>query len=151
MSEIHEFMTVDVPFERVPALAERFLASQRRDGGEALVPLRLQVGDLTVEREVRLSIVPARRYPGYEVMEIRWHAEAGAPYPAFRGTLSAEQGGSTFCRLELDGGYEPPGNVAGAAFDALIGKHVAEAVARTLLEHLKTVFETALAAEVARS
>jgi hypothetical protein len=151
VSEIHEFMTVDVPFERVPVLAERFLAAQQQDAGEAIVPLRLQVADLTIERDVRLTIVPARRYPGYEVMEIRWHAEHGAPYPTFRGTLSAEQGGTTYCRLELDGGYEPPGNVAGAAFDAVIGKHIAEAVARTLLEHLKTAFETEHAAEAKAS
>jgi hypothetical protein len=151
MSEIHEFTTVDVPFDRVPALASRYVSAQHPDESGAIVPLRLQVGDLTVEREVRLSIVPVRRYPGYEVMEIGWHAAGGGPYPAFRGTLSAEQSGRSFCRLELDGAYEPPGNVAGAAFDAVIGKRIAHAVAQTLLEHLKGAFETAHSAEVIAS
>jgi hypothetical protein len=148
MSEIHAFITVDVPFERTPELAKRYLAAQRRDEGDAIVPLQLQVGDLTVERDVRLNVAPARRYPGYEVMDIRWHADGGGPYPAFRGTLSAEQGGRTYCRLELDGGYEPPGSIAGAAFDAVIGKGIAEAGARALLERFKIAFEAEYAAEI---
>jgi hypothetical protein len=141
MSEIHECMIVDVPFEHVPELTAAFVASHRRDRGDAIVPLRLQVGNLTVEREVRLSIVPARRYPGYEVMELRWHAAGGGPYPAFKGTLAAEQSRTTWCRLELDGGYVPPGNIAGATFDAVVGGRIARAVVRTLLESLKTQFE----------
>ena len=145
MSEIHESITVDVPFERVPEFAERFLASITNGAGEAVIPLSVEVGDLVVEREARLAIVPTRRYWGYEIMDIRWEAHGGGPYPSFTGTLCAEQETLKSCRLDLDGSYAPPGNIAGAAFDAMMGHRIAQAVARRLLERLRTAFEGALA------
>ena len=147
MSPIHDFITVDVPFERVPALAERYLNAHRRDGGEAIVPLRMQAGDLLIERNVQLDVVPSRRYPGYEIMTIRWHADGGGPYPAFAGTLSAQQEGTTYCRLDLDGEYEPPGSVAGMAFDAIVGHRIAQAAVEKLLQTFKDAFEKIYAEE----
>jgi len=144
MSEIHESISVDVPFERVPELAERFLASITTKNGEAVIPLSVEVGDLVVEREARLAIVPTRRYWGYEIMDIGWEAQGGGPYPSFKGTLCAEQETLRTCRLDLDGEYAPPGSIAGAAFDAMMGHHIAQAVARRLLERLRTAFEGAL-------
>jgi hypothetical protein len=141
MSEIHESITAAVPFERIPALAERYLASVRTETGDAIVPLRLKVGDLTVEREVRMKIASTRRYPGYEIMEVRWEAVGGGPYPVFTGMLCAEQETISHCRLDLDGGYDPPGGIAGAAFDAVLGHRIAEETARVLLVHLKEAFE----------
>lgn len=144
MSEIHESITVDVPFERVPEFAERFLASVTNKAGEAVIPLSVEVGDLVVEREARLAIVPTRRYWGYEIMDIGWEARGGGPYPAFKGTLCAEQETLKSCRLDLDGSYAPPGSIAGAAFDVIMGHRIAQAVARRLLERLRTAFEGAL-------
>lgn len=144
MSEIHESIAVDVPFERVPDLAEHFLASVTTKDGEAVIPLSVEVGDLVVEREARLAIVPTRRYWGYEIMDIRWESKGGGPYPLFTGTLCAEQETLRSCRLDLDGAYAPPGSIAGAAFDAVMGHRIAQAVARRLLERLRSAFEGAL-------
>jgi hypothetical protein len=144
MSEIHESISVDVPFERVPELAERFLATIKNNDGDAVIPLSVEVGDLVVEREARLAIVPTRRYWGYEIMDIGWEARGGGPYPAFKGTLCAEQETLKTCRLDLDGEYLPPGNIAGAAFDAMMGHRIAQAVSRRLLERMRAAFEGTL-------
>lgn len=143
MSDIHESITIDVPFDRIPDMAERYLATLRGDGHDAIVPLSVTVGDLVVERDARLEIVPTRRYWGYEIMDIRWEARGSGPYPVFKGTLSAEQATTKRCRLDLDGAYAPPGSIAGAAFDAVVGSHIAQAVAQRLLARFKSAFEGA--------
>jgi len=146
MSQIHESITVDVPFERVPELAERYLASLRSKDGEVIVPLSVEVGDLVVERDARLAIVPARRYWGYEIMDIAFEPRGHGPYPRFKGTLCAEQETLNACRLDLDGEYVPPGSIAGAAFDAMLGNRIAVATSRRLLESLRIAFEGMLVA-----
>jgi hypothetical protein len=143
MSDIHESLTIDVPFDRIPELAENYLVSLRRDGSDAIVPLSLMVGDLVVERDARLVIVPTRRYWGYEILDIRWEANRRGPYSAFKGTLCAEQETTMRCRIDLDGSYVPPGNIAGVAFDAVVGNCIAQAVAQRLLQRFKAAFEDA--------
>lgn len=142
MSEIHEFITVDVPFENVPALAKRFLASlAQTDQGEAIVNLQAVIGKTVVKRDALITIVPARVYPGLEIMEIAWHAREDGLYPTFKGTLSAEQEGLNYCRLDLDGGYAPPLGVAGLVFDGVLGHRIAVQVVGEFLLTLKAAFE----------
>jgi hypothetical protein len=141
MSDIHESISVDVPFDRIPELAEQYLASLRNGSDDAVAPLSFLVGDVVVERDVRLAIVPTRRYWGYEILDIRWEANRRGPYPAFKGTLCADYASTMSCRLDLDGSYVPPGGVAGAAFDAVIGNCIARAVTQRLLQRFKRAFE----------
>ena len=56
-----------------------------------------------------------------------WEAEGGGAFPAFTGSLSAADEGAGFCRLDLDGAYSPPLGPAGALFDAVLGKRIAQA------------------------
>lgn len=144
MSEIHQSINAHVPFEDVPALAKRFLAGlPGTRQGETLVNLHATIGNVVVERGAAIKIVPAREYPGFEILDISWRAAGeGGIYPtAFNGTLSAEQEDIDFCRLDLDGGYVPPGGIIGRAFDAVLGHQIADEVARELLQTLKTTFE----------
>lgn len=144
MSEIHESISVDVPFENVPELCKTYIGTlHANENGEAVIPLRVAVGNLVIERDAMLKVALVREYPGYEIMEIGWHAREGGPYPAFKGTLSAGQEGLSFCRLDLDGAYEPPGGLAGVAFDAVLGHRIAEETARELLRTLKHALEGA--------
>ena len=137
MSEIHESISVDVPFDRVPEFAERFLASITTKGGDAVIPLSVEVGDLVVEREARLAIVPTRRYWGYEIMDIGWEARGGGPYPSFEGSLTVRADEDyTGAVLELAGEYDPPLGAAGKAFDAVLGQRIA---ALTATEFLRTI------------
>jgi hypothetical protein len=143
MSQIHESLTVLCPFDQVPKAAEAYLASLPVEDGTAVVPLRLSIGDLIVERRADLKLTHSRDYPGFAVMEISWSPHGGGPYPVFVGTLSAEEEGGNFCRLDLDGAYMPPLGIAGAVFDAVVGHQIAVGVARQLLDEIKTGIQLA--------
>ena len=55
--------------------------------------------------------------------------------------------GAGFCRLDLDGAYSPPLGPAGALFDAVLGKRIAQATVGDLLLRLRRICEEAYAAE----
>jgi hypothetical protein len=143
MSEIHECLTVLCPFDRMPGAAAAYVASLPVEDGKAVIPIRVSIGDVVVERRADLVLKHARAYPGYEIMDILWQPHDGGPYPTFRGVLSVEEEGGTHCRLDLDGSYEPPLGIAGAVFDAVVGHRIAVSAARTLLEEIKTGCELA--------
>lgn len=144
MSEIHESITVAVPFETVPARARRFVESLPQGAkGEPTITLQTTVANRRVRHDAVIAIKPARAYPGYEILDITWYARGGGPYPVFRGTLTAEQEASDFCRLDLDGAYVPPGSIVGLAFDAALGNRIARGVALELLAQLRAAFERA--------
>jgi hypothetical protein len=143
MSEIHECLTVLCPFDQTPQAAAAYVASLPAADGKHTVPIRLHAGDLTIERLADIKIKHARAYPGFEIMEIAWKAHDGGPYPIFRGTLSVEDVGGNFSRLDLDGSYDPPLGIAGALFDKVVGHRIALAAARALLDEIKTGMELA--------
>jgi hypothetical protein len=143
MSEIHECLTVLCPFDHVPRAAAAYVACLAVEDGFPVVALRVKVGDLIVERRADLVLKHARAYAGYEVMEIKWRAHDGGLYPIFRGTLTVEDETGKYCRLDLDGSYEPPLGLAGAVFDSVLGHHIAVGVARELLNEIKTGLEQA--------
>jgi hypothetical protein len=147
VSPIHEYVSVRCPFDRVPGYLATYLA---RNGGtveKGTLPMRLQVGDLVIEHPIALDLRRREGYPGYAFADIGWEAEGGGPFPSFSGALSAADEGAGFCRLDLDGSYAPPLGAAGALFDAVLGKRIAQASVADLLLRLKHVCEEAYAAE----
>jgi hypothetical protein len=143
MSKIHECLTVLCPFDQTPQAAAAYVASLPLEDGKSVVAIRVAVGDLTIERRADLFLKYAHPNPGFEIMNIQWQPHDGGPYPIFKGTLSAEDTGGNFCRLNLDGGYEPPLGIAGVVFDAVVGHRIAVAAARVLLDEIKLGFELA--------
>jgi len=132
MGNIREFTTVACPFDEVP---DRLCASF--DGGDAVFPLRVRFGDLTVERDVNFHLKTKPAYPGYRLLDVSWTPKDGGPYPSFSGTLSVAQEAVGWSRVEIDGSYRAPFGLAGAAFDAAIGQRIAQATASELLAELK--------------
>jgi hypothetical protein len=149
LNDIHEFLTVLVPFEELPGAAERFIASLPEHDGRRVAAIRITVGDLVIERHVDLTLKHARAYPGFEILDIAWGPLDGGPYPTFKGTLSAEEMGPTFSRLDLDGQYDPPLGIAGAMLDAVVGHHFAVAGVRALFADIKDGFERAYREKIA--
>lgn len=143
MSKVNECLTVHCPFDRTPQAAEAYLASLEQVDGKHVVPIRIEMGDLTVERRVDLELKFPREYPGNVIMDIQWGPHDGGPYPVFKGMLSVEETGPNVCRIDLEGSYEPPLGIAGAVFDAVVGHRIAVAGVRQLLDEIKTGFETA--------
>jgi hypothetical protein len=100
------------------------------------------------ERAAIVRIHPVHR-PGDMTprFAVRWEAVGGGPYPVFEGELNvqADEDYNTFY-LTLEGGYEAPGGMAGAVFDAAVGQHVAIAAARGLLQQIGAEIEAQFAA-----
>ena len=75
--------------------------------------------------------------------------------PRFNGTLSSSAGEPGKTILTLDGTYTPPLGVAGKAFDLIVGRKIATATARALLEDIKKFvesdYQTAAATNLASS
>ncbi len=132
MSNIREFTTVACPFDEVP---DRLYA--HFDGGDAVLPLRVRFGHLTVERDVDFHLKTKPAYPGYRLLDVSWTPKDGGPYPSFSGTLSVAEDAIGWCRIEIDGSYRPPFGIAGAAFDAAFGQRIAQATASELLAEIK--------------
>ncbi len=144
MTEIHAYQTVKVPFERIPALLTEMLAAcPKDDEGAAVFKLRAPIGDVVLERDAAVRLIPARSYTGYEILDISWAATDGSHgrYPTFFGALSAAQETTQWSRLDLDGKYEPPLGPLGAAFDAVFGHRIAEATANALLASFRDLLE----------
>jgi len=132
MGTIHEFMTVACDFDHVP---DRLFATFA--GGDAVLPLRVHFGDLTIERDVDFHLQTKPAYPGYKLLDVSWTPKDGGPYPAFNGTLSVAQDAVGWSRIEIDGTYRPPFGIAGAAFDAVLGHRIAQDTAAELLAEIK--------------
>lgn len=150
MTQIHESTTVNVPFTQILTLADHYAKGlPRNKDGAGTIVLHAHIANLEFERDALLAIAPTRAYPGVQVFSITWRDREGGPFPVFRGTLCAEDEDRYLCRLDLDGGYDPPGGLAGVAFDAVIGHNIAREVARELLATFKAAFEATSAELVA--
>jgi hypothetical protein len=138
MTSIHDFTTVACPYTEVSDRLQSYL-----ENNDASIALRLPLGDLKVERDVDVRLSPKPGYPGYKLVDVTWTAKDGGPYPVFNGTLSVADEGAGWSRIELDGTYKPPFGPLGAAFDATIGHHIAQATATELLAQLKSILTKA--------
>ena len=143
MSTVHEFVTAHCPFEDVQAAAAAYVAGLPVSDGKATVGMQVHLDNLIVERRADIALRRARAYRGYEIMEIEIRPHGGGPYPVLKGTLTAEDDGPNYCRLELDGAYDPPLGVGAAVFDAVVGHSIAVAAIRHLLGEIKLAFEYA--------
>jgi hypothetical protein len=152
MSTITESTTVAVPFESVPSLVRRYLASfpsNEREGVQ--FTLRAWIGGVMAEHDILLKVVTEPEQPSLEILDLHWRSQDGGPYPVFAGTLRAEPIDAHDCRLEIVGAYTPPGGIAGLAFDAVIGHGIAVEGTRDVLARFKAGLEAGHAdAEVAR-
>ena len=137
MSTIHEFATVACPFDEVP---DRLRA--HFEGGTAVLPLRVKLGELKIERDVEFHLKSKPAYPGYKLLDVSWAPKDGGPYPAFAGTLSVAEDAAGWSRIEIDGTYSPPFGIAGAAFDAAVGHRIAQGTVTELLAELKRILVT---------
>ncbi len=113
------------------------------NGGVATVPLCMKFADLRIERDVEIRLATKPAYPGYRLLDVSWRPKDGGPYPSFEGTLSVEDEGPGWSRIEINGQYKPPFGVLGAAFDAAVGHRIAEATAAELLAEFKRILTPA--------
>jgi hypothetical protein len=91
---------------------------------------------LTLARDVIARFAPLGS-PN-SAYSIAWQPVGPGPFPAFAGTIfvTPSDEKETESIVTLDGHYHPPLGVAGDVFDAIVGKHIAQASAADLLERI---------------
>jgi len=136
---------VRCPFSVAHDYAEDFFAHAQR-GIELHVPLR----DLTLtrgghlRRPVRLVAerMPDEHEPGraHDALEIDWTAGTRF-FPDFHGALRLRIESVEETRLTLEGTYQPPFAAFGTVFDLVLGRRIARATMRDLLQRLGDAME----------
>ena len=134
MTKIYEFVRIQCP----SILARTYIYESL--GAFSGWPLPL-LAELTVpipgtSRELTKAVNVEYEAPENldDPWRVSWRPEPGGIYPSFEGVLTivdADNARATI--LELEGQYEPPLGMAGAAFDAAIGHRIATATANRLL------------------
>jgi len=140
---------VDCPPPEVEAYLERFLNSLASEDGRLVVALRVPASafgipsSLALERRVNATITYDRDAGELNrIVGFSWKPEGGGPYPSFSGTLvadAASEGGGSV--VSIVGRYTPPGWLAGGLFDVLLGRRIARATIRELLERIRDGIE----------
>jgi hypothetical protein len=139
--------------------AERFFSVPRRDYTPGRLTLKLDLaslklpGTVQARHDVRLTHALVQE-GGQKKLALSWDPEDQV-VPRFEGTLSTAAKEAGVATLTLDGTYAPPGGIAGAAFDLVVGRKIAAATAQALLAEMKAFvesdFRTARATNLAES
>jgi hypothetical protein len=143
MTQISEYETVRCAYEHVSEAIRAAFRAYTGDDGSIRIPLRVALGDLKLEREVVADLSSSAGYTGYEIFKLHFAPVDGGPYPIFDGKLSATSEGGGYSRIDIYGTYAPPLGLAGAVFDAAVGRRFAQASIRDFLTLLKREVEAA--------
>jgi hypothetical protein len=108
------------------------------------MPLRISLRDFglpdaqAIERDVEVRVNKTRDEQNLnDEFAVTWEPVDGGPFPSFSGRLRVwgeDDPNASF--IELDGSYQPPLGAFGVAFDATVGRSIAERTAREFLRLL---------------
>jgi hypothetical protein len=122
---------------------QAYIERHGRPDGSVPIPLRVPLLPKLAARLALAHTVPVSFWQGRKeddldaVLLIEWTPKGLIPYPAFSGIVQIyPEADPQTARLEIDGAYEPPGGLAGRAFDALIGTRIARVSLTDLVERL---------------
>ena len=156
MSRVEVSRRAAVPFSEAENYADAFFKEAEERGIEVRVPLRDLVPQLSGHLRKPVRMVFARHGDDLEkgrlhdAMLVEWKATGTRLFPHFHGTLRLRIAGTDATLLTLEGAYRPPLGGVGAAFDRVIGRHIARATMRELLGRIATEMERREAAYRAR-
>lgn len=150
MTEFFGTITVKAPYSVALDAMMRILRAKKNRVMLAVPLKKLGLGtNFGLEHEVNVNFLPLRGHKGerllHDELQLTWEPTGGGPFPKFSGTIKMRPL-SPDTELALSGEYQPPLGVVGEAFDAVIGKRIAEATAQTLLETIKEGLEADFAA-----
>lgn len=147
MSTIVEKIYADCALNQAPEYLERFFAVHGHGtNGEVVLPLRapLEIAGFKGEMGKMVTFELTKLAVGKDMipkMSLRWRPDSG-PFPEFEGVLSVEADADySGCAIALRGHYNPPFGIAGKTFDAAVGRQIARATARELLERIRDFVE----------
>ena len=143
MTEIREHVVAYCPQNDLHESLDGAIRAFRRDNGELRWTMRVPVAGAVASREVVSEVRPLAHKAGEATVELRFGPETSSMYPVFEGRLTASVLDPWNVKVEIEGTYEPPLGVLGAAFDATVGSRMARASIRRLLRDLADELETA--------
>ncbi len=159
MSDLKEAIEVACPTFYALHHAERFFTVHRRDRAPDVLMLRVDLSSLGLPgssqalHEVRVTHALTED-KGQKGLALTWDPQ-DKTVPRFSGTLTSSESAPGTTTLTLEGTYTPPLGIAGKAFDLIVGRKMAAATARALLEDIKQFveadFQTARATNLASS
>ncbi|MEO7039147.1 MAG: hypothetical protein ABI186_03860 [Candidatus Elarobacter sp.] len=140
MSAVQERLFIEAPYTQAVGAFERRLGLST-GGAHGKCSLTLVFPAAEGREIARVVTATTERLPNAANYTshygIAWDAgltARGIPTPAFTGTLTLGAGEDyTETELRLDGRYDPPGGMAGRAFDELVGRRIAHATMGALL------------------
>ena len=133
------------PFSVAHEYAEDFLRDAERSV-EVKVPLRDFIAGLPGAARAPVQMVfalhPDEAESGrlHDALAIEWHAGTRL-FPLFHGTLRLRIASVEMTRLTFEGAYRPPLGTFGVVFDALIGRRIARATMREMLDRIAAALE----------
>ena len=147
VSRVEVNLDVAVPFSEAEGYADDFLSDAERRGFHVHVPLRDLLPHVTGKIRKPVQMVFARHGDELEqgrlhdAMLIEWTATGTRLFPQFHGTLRLRIAGASATRLTLEGAYRPPLGRVGRVFDRVIGRRIARATMRELLDRVAGAME----------
>ena len=142
MSELLERRVVRCPYNLAQGYLARIVGA--RSAAPGTLTLTAAFPGVELVKEVIVTYEAASDPMHFDQpWRVHWKPKSGA-YPEFDGelTVRADENYESSL-LELRGSYRPPGGVAGAAFDATVGRRIAAATAQALLERIGAELEAA--------
>lgn len=93
-------------------------------------------------RHVTLTLgTPERRSDDATLIPLVWRDARSANFPQFEGYFEIMPLDQRSVQVAVIGDYVPPMGPVGAAFDAAVGRHIAEVTVEELLHHLRVELE----------
>jgi hypothetical protein len=133
------------PFSVAHDYAEDYLRDAEQEV-EVRVPLRDVIRSVPGQAHKAVKLVFALHPDetesgrGHDAMMIEWHAGTRL-FPDFHGTLRLRIATVESTRLTFEGAYRPPLGAFGVLFDMLIGRSIARATMRELLDRIAYALE----------
>lgn len=142
-SHVHAERRIDCPFSIALEYAAQFLRRFETLPMESVVRMPLAIFGLTLpgalQHRVRLRVSihpdPTDKGRQHEAIHVSWWSESKW-LPNLSGTLCFRIASHVGTLLLFDGTYTQPFGFAGAIFDQLLGRHVAAATVRDLLDRI---------------
>jgi hypothetical protein len=145
MSKLTETIEVKCPAYFALHHAERYFSVHRRGVTPGTIALRVDFSRLKLpgtsqaRHDVRVEHKLLTE-GGRSRLSISWNPHDRV-VPSFAGTLHCKEAAPGKAILTLEGTYDPPFGIAGAAFDLVAGRRIASATMQTLLEDIKEFVE----------
>lgn len=98
------------------------------------------VGKLSRRAKITLG-TSTERADGATLVPIHWRDANSHNFPEFKGCIEIQPMAKDESQLAIIGEYHPPFGPLGAAFDAAIGRRIAEVSVEQLLERLRSALE----------